>query len=259
MHLDEERLQQFLDDQLDPAARAAVLGHLEECSACLRLHATLESDRLDAGRLLGFLDEREHPTPLHVEEVIAQAEARERTLASPGPHPVRWARLAAGVGLAILLVGAAYATPGSPLPGWIDGLVGSMIPRPVSPVPETVRTLPVPPSAPGTAGISLTPGSDMVIEFGNSASVSEARVQLTDGAKLLVLGPQGAATFTTKGSRILIDNRLSTAFFEVKIPRSAIRVELRVVHRTVFLKEGPTITTSGSATSDSTWLVPLGP
>lgn len=259
MHLDEERLQRFLDDQLDPTARAAAREHLNSCADCRRLHETLERNQLDARRLLNSLDHPASAVPLHIEEIIARAEVRERALATPAPRPVRWARLAAGIGLAILLVGAAYAAPGSPLPGWIDGLVRSVAPPVEPPVPPTRPAPPAEDPVVGTAGIAVTPGNGLVIEFPKSAVGSTVWIRLTDGAQVLVRAPQGAATFTAGAGRIVIGNALTPARFEIEIPRSALRVELSIVNRPVFRKEGPTVITSGPASPDSTWLIPLGP
>ena len=258
MHVDMERLQRLLDDQLGPTDVASVRDHLVSCAECRLLHETLKRNQLDAGQLLVSLDLPVNEGPPHVEEIIARAGVREQAPTGPVVRPVRWARLAAGIGLAILLVGAAYAAPDSTVRDWIDGLVRSVTSRVRPPLPGA---LPAPlPRAPvaGIAGLAMTPGNGLVVEFPESARGSTIRVRLTDGDQVLVRAPQGAATFTAGDGRIMIGSVRTPALFEIEIPRSALRVELSLADRAVFLKTDVTVITAGQASPDSTWLIRVG-
>ncbi|MGH7561388.1 MAG: hypothetical protein ACRENB_10250, partial [Gemmatimonadales bacterium] len=78
-----------------------------------------------------------------------------------------------------------------------------------------------------------------------------------DSADLLVRAPSGAATFTTEADRLVVEHRAAVRF-EIQIPRSAPRVEIRSGARRVFLKEGPRAQTEPGS-GQGPWLIPLIP
>jgi hypothetical protein len=55
---------------------------------------------------------------------------------------------------------------------------------------------------------------------------------------VVVRARQGAATFTSELDRLVIDNRGAASTFEIEIPRSAPRVEVRISQDRIYLKEG---------------------
>lgn len=242
MHLDEEEVQRLLHGQLSRPVEESAQAHLAACPDCRGRVALAEREE---GEVYALLRRVDHPPPLIHADAIA---ARARSF--------RVGRLAAGVLLAVGLAGAAYATPGSPLPGWLDSLAdwigGAAAPGPRAPAevqgPE-----------PAGAGIAVAPGRNLLILFRSSQADGQVQVTLTEGTDVVVRAPLGAATFTTDVDRLVIDNEGSVATFEILIPRTAPRVEIRVLGDRIFLKEGARVTTRESLNSRGAYILPLRP
>jgi len=66
----------------------------------------------------------------------------------------------------------------------------------------------------------------------------------------------GAASFNSEDDRLLIDNHDSAASFEVRIPRNAPLVEMRIGERRVFLKRGSEVS-AGVVASAGSYVIPL--
>jgi hypothetical protein len=229
MHLDDGQVARLVDGELGAEA-GAVRAHLAECADCRAQAEAVgaEVDWLD--RRLRALD---HDPPAVTAAALARRAAASR---------VWWGwRWAAGVALAVGLAGVAWAAPGSPLPGLVRRVtawaVGSGRQAPRNPV-ET----PAVGDPGGEAGIAVVPGPDLVIVFGPSPSDGSVEVSLFEGAEVEVRGPAGAATFTAEESRVVVDRTAMAAAFEVRIPRSAPRVEIRAGTTPLFLKVGDRIT-----------------
>ena len=188
----------------------------------------------------------DHEVPaISAESIAAKARARSRGRS-------RWLTAILTVGVA----GAAYAAPGSPLRAWL----GAIVER----APATSKTtIPaaVPSAAPAPSGIAIDPGAGLVIVFESprvgGAAGSAAIVSLEDGTEAVVRAPHGAATFTTGTERLAIGEWDSSARFEILVPRSAPRVEIRVGTRRVFLKAGRSVTTAGRETGPGRYTIPL--
>jgi hypothetical protein len=101
-----------------------------------------------------------------------------------------------------------------------------------------------------TAGVAIPAGRELVIVFTTAEPGSEARISPTDGAEVVVRAPQGAATFTSDVNRLTIDNRVAASTFEIAIPRSSRRVEIRVKNDRIYLKEGGRITPAAPDTGE---------
>ncbi len=242
MHLDEEQIQHFMHGEVAPPAEASVRGHLAACAHCRRRVAEAEREEDEVHALLGRLD---HPPPrIDADAIAATARA----------HRVDRGRWAAGVLLALGAAGAAYATPGSPLPRWLDTVVAwwEAPPDPSVSAPSPSQT-----PEPGVAGIRVAPGQALVILFASPGAEGHARVSLSAGAEVVVRALNGAVTFTSAVDRLAIDSRGAPATFEIRIPRDAPRVEIRVGSRRVFLKEGPRVTTDAPASASGIYLLPL--
>ena len=84
-------------------------------------------------------------------------------------------------------------------------------------------------------------------------------MSLTDGDEVTVRAPIGAASFLSAADRLVITNSGSGATFQIQIPRTAPRVEIRVAGRRIFLKDGARVLTEGSAESGNRYLLPLSP
>jgi hypothetical protein len=243
MHLDEEQVQRVLHGELPPPLEAAVHGHLATCSECRRRVGEAEREELEVAALLRHVD---HPTPrVDAETVIADA----------GAHGVRWGRRAAGVLVALGLAGLSYALPGSPVPAlvstavnWVDRLAARPAPPP-PPSPAEVE--------PAEAGIAMTPGPELVILFTSARAEGSVRVSLTDDTQVVVRAPAGAARFTSLTDRLVIENAGPPAEFEIRIPRDARRVEIRVDGRRILLKERARIAADRPAEPAGHYLLPL--
>lgn len=238
MHLDEDRLQRLLHGELSPAVETSAHQHLAGCADCRVLVATTEREETE---VVGLLQNLDHPPPrIHAETVAARARGRGR-----GVHAVRWA---AGIVLGLGLAGAAYAAPGSPLPAWVETVVDWARGRPDR----------APAPSPEVAGIAVAPGPRLVIVFTAPQAAGQAQVSLTDGADVVVRALSGAATFTTDVDRLVIDNQ-GSATFEIQIPRTAPRVEIRVGGQRLFLKERSRVTTDTVTDMGGPYVLPLVP
>ena len=247
MHLDEELIQRLLHGELVPQRESNARAHLTTCDAC---RARLDAAERDESQVHALLRHLDHPVP-HVDPRALALRAERR---APG-----WGRWAASIALAVGLGGAAYAIPGSPLPGWIDSVVGRVAhraPRPSpAPPPTDVDAQPGRVSDPAIAGIAIAPGPDVRINF--TSPHGRSRVALSAGSEIVVRAPAGAATFTSHVDRLVVHNVDPSATIEIEIPRDATRVEISAGSETFFLKEGPRITTQALPTSD-TYILEFG-
>jgi hypothetical protein len=245
MHLDEEQVQRLLHGELASRLEAGVRAHLAGCAECGSRVAEAERDEKEIHALLRHLDQP--LPPVGAREVAARARS----------HRPRWERWAAGIVLALGLGGASYAIPGSPVPALVKAVVHwaggrtDRSPSAPAPAPEPTRA-----PDPAAAGIALAPGREFVIAF--TSPLGQVRVSLTDAAEVVVRAPAGSATFTSHVDRLVIDN-VGSAIFDVEIPRTAPRVEIRMNERRLFLKEGSRVTSEQPAESHGSYLVPLTP
>lgn len=250
MHLDEERLQRLLHGELDQAAAASAREHLAACPNCRLRMAEAEREENEIGVLLRTLDQP--PPPIDAEAIAARVDAPVPSVV----HEVAWGRWAAGFLLAVIIGGAAYAAPGSPLPALVDGVVqwigGRSDETPTTPGPDQARDS-------DGGGIAVAPGQKLLIVFRSRQTAGTARVSLTAGALVVVRAEDGAATFTSDLDRLVIDNRGSSASFEIQIPRDAPRIEIQVNGDRVFVKEGPNISPAETQDSIGRYLLPLIP
>ena len=226
MHLDEERVQRLLDGELSEPVTREAREHLLACADCRERCADAERVSSDVDALLRSLDHpRAHPHPAIV---------LARRTGVPG-----WARLAAGIVLAAVVAGTAYAAPGSPLPRLLKTLIGASSDG-ADPIAASTPAKPAQLSS--SAGIAVPAGTRLVIDFAAAQGNGDVHVSLTDRTVVTVRGPRDAAAFTSADEHLMIDNRTDSATYEIDIPRSAPRVEIRVAGATVFLKVGDTIT-----------------
>ena len=203
--------------------------------------AERESSELRA--LLRAIDHR--PPSLSADSIVARASSRS----------LAWGRLAAGLLLSVTLAGAAYAAPGSPVPGWVAAVGRAIAGSPPSP-PTPAPPPPLP--APELAGIAISAGSPLSIVFAAAQREGTVEIVLTDGVDILVRVPAGGATFTSEAYRLLIGNRGSSASYRIEIPRSAPRVEVLIQGIRLFLKDGSRITVDSSSGSLDSWSLSLG-
>lgn len=240
MHLEAEHIQRLLHHELGPLDEA-VASHLAECEQCRR---AVEEARLEEARIFDLLRRLDHSPPS-----VAADE-----LVKPHRRALVWGRRAAGIVLALGVAGAAYAAPGSPLPRWLDRVVERLAGG--SPPPEPPRPAPAPPAV---AGIAVTPGERFTIAFAEPQTRGTAIVSLTDGRDVAVRAKNGAATFTSGANRLSINNRASTANYEIELPRAAGRIEIVVGSRRLLLKENGRVTAAAPADSLGRYRLDLAP
>lgn len=206
---------------------------------------TLHDD--DVGDLLRHLD---HPLPpLRATDVMKRVSSR------------RWATVgrAAAVMLVVGLGGVAWAAPGSPVPrlmtrltSWISRVSRDPMAPTVSPTPVAAT-----PAHKASFGVAVAPGRRLLIGFGTTQRDGGARVTLEDVAEVSVRALAGGAAFTSTDDELRIDNRGSTAAFEIVIPHAAAHVEIRVAGRRVFLKEGDRIVAPHAVLTGTVYQIPL--
>lgn len=245
MHLDEERLQRLIHDELGAWEKDEAFRHVATCEDCRRrvIEATREETSVHE-----LLHEVDTPTP----DVFADAIARQAAAVAPMVRSTltAWLQKAAAVAIVVGIAGAAYAIPGSPVRGWIHDVTRKLTGRPENPAPAPRQ------GRTGVSGVAVSPGDRLTILFEPGAKGAELRIDLTDGPDAQVHGQAGAAAYTSSAGYLLVRGLDSTAVFQVLIPRSAPWVEIRAQDERVFLKEGPRITTGGSRMGDR-YVLPL--
>jgi hypothetical protein len=198
----------------------------------------VESDEIEVFALLRQLD---HPPPsVTMDRIVARAEQRRGA--------ARHWRWAAAILLTTTVGGVAWATPGSPVRGWIAAAIERVAgtrkvlpPRESSPAPDAPAV-----QRPG-AGIAVPPGRALAVVFTAPDLGGTAQVVLTDEEDVVVRTTSDAVGFTAERDRLLVETRAGAPDFEIGIPRAAPRVEIRVGDTRVFLKEGRRVTAPDSA------------
>src|SRR6267143_4782832 len=223
MHIDDERIQRLLHGELSGSDELTIRGHLAECADCRSRLAQAQRDEAEVDALLREID---HPVPTVTAAELANAAQRRAT---------PWLRWAAMIALALGVASAAYAIPGSPLRRWVNNLTHRAPPAPPPQVPDSTA-----------AGVALAPGIDFVVRFTNPQPLAQIDVLLTEGAEVEVRALSGTATFSAGSDRLVVDARGRTTF-EVRIPRTAPRVQLMVGDKRILLKEGSHVVTEPAA------------
>jgi hypothetical protein len=215
MHLDDERIQRLLHDELGPAAAETQL-HLESCAACRGLVA---ESRVEEDRIFELLSQVDHP--------IAALDPRS-LLAERQTSGGAWGRRAAAVIVGAAIAGAAYALPGSPLPAALDRLLGSGGgSRDSLPATRTERDSARP------AGIAVAAEEGLVIRLVAAGEDAVAIIELTEAEEVVVRAVEGSATFTSDPGRLTVRSSAPVRL-EIHIPRSATSVEVLAGSTPVF-------------------------
>jgi hypothetical protein len=214
MHLDEERIQRLLHDELSSAGAETRL-HLESCVACRGL---VEEARAEERRIFGLLSQVDHP--------IAAPDPRS-LLAERRTYGGGWGRRAAAVILGAAIAGAAYALPGSPLPAALDRLLDIGGSRDSLPATRTDRDSTPP------AGIAVTAEEGLVIRLVSEGEDAVASIELTEDEEVAVRAVRGGASFTSDPGRLTVRSS-GPVRLEIRIPRTAKSVEVLAGSTPVF-------------------------
>jgi hypothetical protein len=239
MHLDDERIQRLLHDELGSVAAETRL-HLESCAPCREL---VDEAREEERRIFGLLSQVDHARPALDPRVLLA----ERT-ASGG----QWGRRAAAVILGVAIAGAAYALPGSPLPAALDKLLGTGVARRDS-TPATERDRA---SAP-PAGIAVPAEDGLVIRLLAEGEGAVASIELTGDEEVVVRAVEGGATFTSDPGRLTVRSS-GPVRLEIHIPRTAASVEVRSGSTPVFRKVARGSVSEAAPDSMGRYIIPLG-
>lgn len=240
MHLDREQVELALDADVRQASD--VEQHLRTCSECqARLDQARHEDAWIRERL-GLLDHVLPPITARI--VVARAGRSWRG----------WQRLAAGIILALAAAGAAYAAPGSPLPGLIRRLVHGPVPasspREIPSLPDTLVS---------QAGIAVAPGDRLTIEFASPEPGDTAVVSLSDDSEVTIRVSGGKTSFASESNRLIVKQSGAPARFEIRVPRAAPVVELKVGERSILTKRSSKVTTDVEPDRAGRYLLPIAP
>lgn len=242
-HLAEERLMAVRDGADDLEAST----HLRECAECRRELEALSERRESVAEALGTLDA---PWDLEasrdglrsrIQEAWAESEGQKTRARGPirfpdAPvrrrHTVGWA-LSRAAGLLLVTSVAAYALPGSPVRGWVDGAIQSVRQRdtfvsPPAPAPpdESIDT--------EATGIRLDVKTGQLrVVLQDAAPGTEIQVQWVPGTESAVFAPVGSR-FTSAQGRI--EARVTPGPVSVELPRGVNSVVLQVGDRTFLRK-----------------------
>lgn len=233
-HLGEGTLQELLDGELAPGARAGVEAHLASCPACAGELAELRGLTARTSALLGLVE----ATP---PVLAAQARfARHRRGGGAFREARRALPRAAALVLAVAGVAAAAAIPGSPAREWVRGL--GVAERTEQPAPEQRPAPRAAPPAPAMApkAVSIHP-SEGRVRIAVSASSPELRVRarLVPGGKAEVTATGAATTarFSTGPGRIEVRGA-GPGELVVTLPSDAQAAFVEVNGRVLAAKEG---------------------
>jgi len=245
MHLGDEEIQRLLHREFDAAVRSEALAHLDACSPCRERFDEAGRDEVEIYSLLSRVD---HPVP--------KVQPRSLMVSrSPAPEG-DWRRKVALIALAVGGAGVAYAAPGSPLPSWIRSIGAALARRTAAP---TVPARPSPTEPTPTSGIAVVPGDRFTIHFSSVQARGAATVILTDERDIVARSVSGTATFMTDVDRLTISNGGSTADYEIRVPRSAPSVDIRVAAHRLLLKRGDQIHSDIPADTLGRYILPLTP
>ena len=239
MHLDDERIQRLLHDELG-SADAETRLHLESCAACREL---MDEAREEERRIFWLLSQVDHPPPAIDPRIL---------LAEPTASGGHWGRRAAAVILGVAIAGAAYALPGSPLPAALDQLLGTGVARRGSAPATRPERVPAPPPA----GIAVPAEDGLVIRLLAEGAGAVATVELTEEEEVVVRAVEGNATFTSDPGGLTVRSS-GPVRLEIHIPRTAASIEVRSGSTPVFRKLAGRSVSGAAPDSMGRYIIPL--
>ena len=232
MHLNDEQIQRYLHGELSAREGTDVASEVAACELCAGRVAEAEREERE---VFGLLETLDHKPPRRDINTVMSANHEE----GRGARNI-WVRRAAVLVLIAGLGGAAYAIPGSPLPGWIDKLTGSShqetepVPQEPSGTQDSTTTL-----VPAVSGLAIPPTKRFSIVF--AAPQDSGLVYLTpgDGLNIVIRAVGAPPRFTlSSADRLDVDNAGLNSSYEIEVPKAAHFVELVVGERRIILKDG---------------------
>jgi hypothetical protein len=234
-HLGEGTLQEMLDGELPPGARAEAEAHLASCAACAGELAELRGLTERTSALLGLVE---------AAPPVLAAQARFARHRRSGGAMVQARRaLPRAAALVLLLAGAAAAAavPGSPVREWVGALAAperTAQEAPVQPAATPAAPAAVPEMAPKAVSILPADGRVRVAVSGSSPEL-RVRARLVPEAKAEVTATGAAATarFRTGPGRIEVLGA-GPGELVVTLPANAQAAFVEVNGRVYAAKEG---------------------
>lgn len=255
MHIDQETLQRFMHGELSEDLDSMARKHLATCGEC---RARFETEIREEEEIYNALHLLDHPVP----QVSAPELMREPAPAPPKRRN-RKLRRAATIILLLGAAGAAWAVPGSPVPGWIDVVI-ERAPGLFASIRDMVTqrfsndTTATEDAGPDPSGLGMPPGRSLTVQFENASVPGTVVISLFDGDEVMASAVDGMASFTADGNRLVIANPPDTRRYEIRIPRDARRVEVRVGSQRIFFKDGSNVTAAAVQSASGAWVLSLG-
>ncbi len=241
MHIDDERIEHLLHEELSEDQEKTVRSHLADCAVC---RDRFQSGRADERELLASLEQLDDPVPqLTASDVIVASRRVPRSVGLP------WA---AGVAFTLVAAGAAYAAPGSPVRGWVETVTDWLVVEEEAAVQDEPAT----PEPFDPAGLVFDPRPNVMIVFAG-APEGDVEIVLTDDASVTVQALGGGASFTDAGGGLIVVDGEGAGPFQILLPRSVPRFEVRAGDRTLFLKEGSIVTTAAEESPSGSYRIRL--
>ena len=228
LHIADDGLLAYLDDELSDDRRSEVGQHLAECEACA---AELESLRSASEGLSRALERIDRPAPeLDISTIVKQRESR-------GKRRLGKVELAKAAVLLLTIAGAsAAAIPGSPVRAWLGRSLDA-VKQVISPEPTAQRAAPAVESVPDAASVAVAPVDGRVqIRLTDPAADAVVRVQLIEGSQAVVWST-GARYRTGAGWIEVLES--GSAEVRIELPRSLRSARIELNGRPVAIKEGP--------------------
>jgi hypothetical protein len=107
--------------------------------------------------------------------------------------------------------------------------------------------------------VAVPPGGHFTIVFRARQQSGGIAVSLVDGPYLALRTRNGAPPITTDLDGLTVENRGSSADYDLELPRGAPWVEIRTAGHRLFLKDGNRVITARPAEADGRYLIPLRP
>ncbi len=238
MHLDAEKIERLLANEMTPEEARVWRDHLGGCADCARqLEDAKRDDREIAGQL-GLLDHAIPDTDVRRLRRRASRPALRRTLAAAA--------------LAFLIVAAAAsAMPGSPVRSWLNRVfAGAEGASRQATTGEGAGAAAIEPS-----GVSVLPGGSFELVFDAVQDSGVVRISLSDEPEVSVRSEGLGVGYSVEPSRVRVLNAGSKASYRVVLPEGPTSITILVGDTPVLVKRGATIETSAPRDVSGDYLV----
>ena len=264
MHVSDEVLLAFLDEEVEATKGSEIEEHLERCEECAALLTEIRWVTRRASEALETLDRPAPWTELPEELVAAQGNVAEGDAAEDGIRSIataptvraaRGARRLSGRGMAIaaslvfLLAAGAWAIPGSPVRSWLSGSLNA-----VSALFDSGETETVVSEEPGPplSGVSVAPLAGRV-----SISIQEPLPGMRVRVSLVADGVAsvGATAGRYQVGPGRIDVLQPSGEMTIRLPDTVADARVEVDGRLVVLKQGDDLTLTPAADSTNSQIL----